>query len=189
MNTKKVLAIFGSPHTNGMTAAMLEDAIYAAERKGYCVTKVNLYEKNIGYCTGCRACFATECCVIKDDMQAIAALLKECHIVILAAPVYWANVPACVKNFFDRSLGVAMEETNTFPKPRLSGKKYVILTSCNTPAPFSWIFGQSRGAIRNIDEFFKTAGMKAAGKIVCANAAKRSKLPKAVHKKIEKCWK
>ncbi len=101
----------------------------------------------------------------------------------VAAPVYWANVPASVKNLFDRLLGTAMEETNTFPKPRLRGKQYMILTSCNTPAPFSWIFGQSRGAIRSMDEFFKTAGMKSAGKVVCANAKNKKELPKRTMKK------
>jgi len=86
-------------------------------------------------------------------------------------------------------LGTAMEETDTFPKPRLRGKQYLILTSCNTPAPFSWIFGQSKGAIRNMDEFFKTAGMKSAGKVVCANAKNKKELPKRTMKKIERCLK
>lgn len=94
-----------------------------------------------------------------------------------------------VKNLFDRLLGTAMEETAAFPKPRLSGKKHVLLTACNTPAPFSWIFGQSRGAIRNMDEFFKTAGMKSMGKIVCANTGKTKNVPERVLRKIERCWK
>ena len=98
-------------------------------------------------------------CVRKDDVQEIAELLKICDIVILAAPTYWANVPAIVKNLFDRLLGVAMEETKTFPKARLSNKqRYILLTACNTPAPFSSLFGQSTGSIRCMKEFFKTAG-------------------------------
>ncbi|MCI9532546.1 MAG: flavodoxin family protein, partial [Lachnospiraceae bacterium] len=84
-------------------------------------------------------------------------------------------------------LGTAMEETNTFPKPRLRGKQYMILTSCNTPAPFSWIFGQSRGAIRSMDGFFKTAGMKPMGKVVCANAKNMKRLPKRITRKIGRC--
>lgn len=159
-NKKLVLAILGSPHRNGKTASMMDIAIRRAEEKGYMVTKINLYEKNLSFCIGCRNCIDTKVCTQKDDIQEIASLLRECQIVFLAAPVYWANVPAPVKNLFDRLLGTAMEETSTFPKPRLKGKKYMVLTSCNTPFPFSWIFGQSRGAIRNMDEFFKTAGMK-----------------------------
>ena len=116
-------------------------------------------------------------------------LLQKCQLVILAAPVYWANVPAPVKNLFDRLLGTAMEETDTFPKPRLQGKRYMLLTSCNTPAPFSWICGQSRGAIRNMDEFFRTAGMKPIGKVVCTNAKSKKELSKQTIKKTEKCLK
>lgn len=189
MNEGHVLAVLGSPHADGITANMLDCAVRSAEKEGYSVTKINLYEKNISFCTGCRACINTRNCVQKDDIQEIAALLRECRTVIIAAPVYWANVSAPVKNLFDRLLGTAMEETKTFPKPRLQGKKYLILTSCNTPAPFSWIFGQSRGAIRNMDEFFKTAGMKSIGRVVCAGAANKKELPGRTVKKIERCLK
>ncbi|MDO5400793.1 MAG: flavodoxin family protein [Eubacteriales bacterium] len=189
MNEKTLLAILGSPHPNGITAAMLNCAVHQAEKMGYSVTKMNLYEKNLSYCTGCRACMNTRVCIQKDDIQEIVTCLQACQTVLLAAPVYWANVPAPVKNLFDRLLGTAMEETGTFPKPRLKGKKYMILTSCNTPSPFSWIFGQSRGAIRCMDEFFQTAGMKPIGKIVCAGAANKKELPKRTIKKIERCIK
>lgn len=189
MSEKNVLAILGSPHVNGITAAMLDCAVCKAKRAGYAVTEINLYEKNLSYCKGCRVCMKTQICIQKDDIQEIAHLIHNCHMVILAAPVYWANVPASVKNLFDRLLGTAMEETSTFPKPHLQGKKYLLLTSCNTPAPFSWIFGQSKGAIRNMDEFFKTAGMKPIGKIVCAGTANKKELPKQTIKKIERCIK
>ena len=189
MNEKNVLAILGSPHTNGTTAAMLNLAVHKAEQAGYAVTKINLYEKVLSFCTGCRICMDTHICVQKDDIQEIALLLHKSQLVILAAPVYWANVPAPVKNLFDRLLGTAMEETDTFPKPRLRGKQYMILTSCNTPAPFSWIFRQSRGAIRSMDEFFKIAGMKRLGKVVCANAKNKKGLSKRITKKIERCLK
>lgn len=188
MNGKKVLAILGSPHSNGTTATMLEYAVHAAEQAGYNVITINLYQKQLLFCKGCRICIQTGYCVQKDDLQEIISLLQECHTVILAAPVYWANVPAPVKNLFDRLLGVAMEETNTFPKPRLTGKKYLLLTACNTPFPFSWICNQTRGAFRNMDEFFKTAGMKCIGKFAVPNTSKKDKLPENLIQKIERCW-
>lgn len=189
MKEKSILAILGSPHTDGTTSAMLDCAVRQAKKTGYSVTKINLYEKNISFCKGCETCYSTQNCVINDDMQEITALLRESQTVILSAPVYWANVPAPVKNMFDRLLGTAMEKTKTFPNPRLKGRKYIILTSCHTPSPFSWIFGQSRGIIRNIDEVFKTAGMKPIGKIVCAGAKSNMALPNRVVRKIEKCLK
>lgn len=188
MSSKKVLAILGSPRADGVTAAMLDYSIREAEKAGYIVSKINLYEKQISFCTGCRRCLDSGMCIQKDDMQEIVLLFHESQIVLLAAPTYWANVPAPVKNLFDRLLGTAMKETATFPEPRLFGKKYMLLTACNTPAPFSWLFGQSRGAIRNMDEFFKTAGMKSMGKVVCANAGKAKKVPEQILRKIERCW-
>ena len=107
MSEKNALAILGSPHTNGTTAAMLNFAVHKAEQAGYAVTKITLYEKELSFCTGCRACMDTHICIQKDDIQEIAPLLHKSQLVILAAPVYWANVPASVKNLFDRLLGTA----------------------------------------------------------------------------------
>jgi hypothetical protein len=39
-----------------------------------------------------------------------------------------------------------------------------------------------------MDEFFKTAGMKSMGKVVCANAGKAKKVPEQILRKIERCW-
>lgn len=182
---KKILAILGSPHKNGATGTMLHYAMEIAKQRGYSVDYVELYDKKIGYCSGCRMCMETEMCVKKDDIQEIAELLKKCDVVILAAPTYWANVPAIVKNLFDRLLGVAMEETKTFPKARLSNQqKYILLTACNTAAPFSSIFGQSTGTIRVMKEFFKTSGMKYGGKCVWAGTDKKE-LPRRMKRKME----
>ena len=183
----KTLAILGGPHTNGTTAEMLEIAINACKARGDEITLLNLYEKNINFCRGCRKCLeARQCVMTGDDMADITKLVKESDTIILAAPVYWANVPAAVKNLFDRLLGAAMEETLTFPKPRLAGKKYVLLTACNTAMPFAKIFGQSTGAIRAMKEFFRTAGMKCAGVAVCANTGKKREVSGRTKRKIER---
>lgn len=101
MKPKNVLAILGSPHSNGVIAALLEYSIREAEKAGYNITKINLYEKQLAFCTGCRVCLTSGKCVQNDDIQEIVSLLHESQIVILAAPTYWANVPAPVKNLFD----------------------------------------------------------------------------------------
>ena len=189
MHEKRMLAILGSPHTDGITAAMFNCALQSAEKTGYQITKVHLYEKELLFCQGCRICLRTGNCILQDDIQEIAAALRQCQVVLLAAPVYWANVPAPVKNLFDRLLGTAIEETVTFPKPRLRGKQYMLLTSCNTPAPFSWLFGQSTKALRSMEEFFKTAGMKPIGKIVCSGTAAKKELPEHLFEKIWRCLK
>ena len=184
--SKKLLALLGSPHKDGATGTMLKYVLQEAEQQGWQITSINLYEQNIGYCNGCRTCIKTGNCVHKDDVQEISRLIRECDVVVLAAPVYWANVPAVVKNLFDRLLGVVMEETKTFPKARLSkNQKYFLITACNTPAPFSFLYGQSAGAIRSMKEFFKTSGMKYVGKCVWTGQDKQV-MPIRFEKKITK---
>lgn len=189
MSKKKLLAILGGPHKTGRTAKMLDCAVESALNAGWQVDLVDLYEKNIAYCNGCRTCLVTKKCVQNDELYAVAELLKSCDVIVLAAPTYWANVPATVKNLFDRLLGVAMEETQRFPKPLLSKKqKYLLLTSCKTQFPFSWIFDQSRGTLRAMNEFFKTSGMKCIGRIACAGQDNKNEVPKKTAKRIARYW-
>lgn len=186
---KKMLAILGSPHLHGATATMLRCATESASQAGWQVDMRNLYQMQIAYCRGCRSCMDTKECIQKDDIAEIERLLKACDVVTLAAPTYWANVPGVVKNLFDRLLGTAMEETSTFPKARLSPKqKYLLLTACNTPFPFSHICGQSRGCIHAMNEFFKTSGMKRLGVVTFPNAKGRNQLPAPIQNKIRSFW-
>lgn len=187
---KKMLAILGSPHESGTTAAMLACAVDAACAAGWEVERVVLYQKRIAFCQGCRVCARTGQCVLSDDLQVIARLLRDCDRVVLAAPVYWTNVPAVVKNLFDRLLGAAIEDTGRFPRSRLSARQgYLLLTACNAPFPFSWLGGQSRGALRAMDAFFKAAGMRRLGSVVFSGARGRADLPAKVTRKIEGFWK
>lgn len=188
---KKMLAILGSPHAHGSSAAMLDCAVKAAEAAGWQVTVIHIYEKKIACCTGCRTCISTGSCVIHDDIQEIAALLKGCDRVVMAAPTYWAGIPGPVKNLFDRLLGTAMGESRSaIPRPRLSrSQEYLLLTACNTPFPFNWICGQSRGSLRAMDEFFRTSGMKRLGRAAFAGAGGKSQVPAHIARKIGRFWK
>lgn len=184
---RKAVALQGSFRNTGFTTILLKYTSEKLVSAGYEVEYINLYEKNIGYCKGCRKCLETRECIFRsDDMPEITSKMKEADLIILAAPVYWANVPAAVKNLFDRLLGAAMEETDKFPKPRLQGKRYLFITACHTPFFFAQVCGQTGGAIRATREFFKTAGVKKAGTVVLTNTgANKNSLDKQ-KKKIDK---
>lgn len=181
-----ILAIYGSAKRKGITAQMLDRAVASAEAKGITVNKIYLKDEGLLPCLGCRKCLETKECVQHDGIHYIAELVKQSDTVLLAAPVYWANVPAIVKNFFDRMLGVAMEETATFPKGLLKGKKYALFTACKTPAPFSWLCGQSKGAIRATHEFFATAGFKCLGNIVESSCDEKSEPSPSTLRAVDK---
>lgn len=183
----KILAIQGSYRENGATTSMLKYAVDTLEKMGHEVTYINLFEKNIQFCRGCRRCLKMQECVLKDDdMQEITKLIKETDVIILAAPVYWANVPAIVKNLFDRLMGASMEETKTFPKPRLAGKRYIFLTACNTAMPFAKWCGQSTGILRAVREYFKNSGVKCIGTVICDNTGKDKDVLTGKYKKIDR---
>lgn len=186
---KTALAILASPRKNGNAAKMLDIAIHAAEQAGYAVTVVDLYAQNIAWCKGCMGCKKTGVCIIHDDIDKIREALLECDLVITACPTYFANVSAPLKNMFDRLVGAIMDDNHSsIPKPKLSPQqKYLLLTTCNTPFPFSRLGGQSSGTMRSMKEFYHISGMKCAGKVTFAGTRGKTELPAGVEKRIARC--
>lgn len=186
----KVLALMGSPRRDGSIAKMLDTAVLAAKGAGHSVQTVDLYALELQYCTGCMACRKKGICVHKDDIERLRSQLFACDLVILAAPVYWANVPAAVKNVFDRLSGAVLDTTSDgIPKGRLSkAQKYLLLTACSTPALFDRISGQSSGAIRAMKAFFQSSGMSCAGCVRFSGSKGKTCLPDPVVSKIRGCF-
>lgn len=65
---------------------------------------VFLKDYQLENCRGCKLCFekGEDRCPLKDDRDALLSKLEESDGVILAAPVYAYQVPAAVKNMYDR---------------------------------------------------------------------------------------
>ncbi len=188
MISKKMLAILGSPKKTGNAAKMLDIAVKQATDKGYEVTYIELYEKNIAYCTGCVCCKKTGECVIKDDIQEIRKGFVESDLIVISCPTYFANVTAPVKNMFDRLVGTVMDDNSSaIPKPKLlKRQKYILMTTCNTPFPFDRLAGQSRGCLRAMKEVMHISGMTCIGKVVFAGTRNKNEIPIRVIKKIKK---
>lgn len=185
---KKVIGILGSPRRKGKVADTLNLILEECKLNGYSTSMINLYDCNIKYCNGCMLCRSKGHCVIDDDLNHIARQIVSSDVIILGAPTYWANVPAIVKNLFDRMVSYTMEDVKgRFPKPLCSkNQEYVLITACNTPFPFSFICKQSEGAIRAMNEFFKTAGMRKKGIITITNTWGKECVSKAVLRKAKK---
>lgn len=185
----KVLALMGSPRRDGNIAKMLDAAVLAAKGAGHTVQTVDLYALDLQYCTGCMACREKGLCILKDDIDQLRRQLFACDMVILAAPTYWANVPAAVKNMFDRLSGAVLDTSNDgIPKGRLSkSQKYLLLTACSAPALFDRLGGQSGGAFRAMKAFFQSSGMSCAGCVRFAGTKGKTSLPDTVISKIRGC--
>lgn len=186
---QKVLAVYGSPRKNGNLAQMMDIAVGRAKKLGYEVVSYHLYEMQIAFCKGCMACKKNGICVIHDDIDTIREHLLDCDLVVISSPTYFANVSALVKNMFDRLTGAIMDDNDSkriLPKPKLSSRQqFILMTACNTPAPFDKLGGQSSGCIKSMYEFFHTSGMRCRGKVVFAGTRGKNQVPDSIVKKIE----
>ena len=92
-----VLGIAGSPRRRGNTEALLDQFIAGAKIGGARTEKVVAARLDIGVCVGCNKCFTTGRCAIEDDFQDLYDKLIAADVVVLAAPLYFWNVPAQTK--------------------------------------------------------------------------------------------
>lgn len=61
-------------------------------------------EADLRFCKGCKKCYDEGKCVQDDDVRKIVGDIVTSDIVLIAAPSYWAGVPAQLKTLFDRTM-------------------------------------------------------------------------------------
>ncbi len=98
----KIVGVVGSGRRRSNSRRLLEAALSAAERLGFCAKLVDVLDLNFCGCNGCGECEKTGECTIEDDLTPIYKLLDEADAVIVAAPVYFYSVPGQLKLFIDR---------------------------------------------------------------------------------------
>ena len=116
-----VLLLNMSPKGYGATQEILKTLQAAAPKKAE-TELLCLGDVEIGYCKGCKACYETRECVVRDDMQPLMGKLERADVLVMAIPSYWADVPGICKSFIDRC--TPYSDTNPDPdRPRLRARK------------------------------------------------------------------
>lgn len=158
----KVLIINASPRSNGLVSKMMSEAETICSSSGHDFERVELQNARIAYCTGCCRCRTTnECILPHDDAHDIARKIETADLLVIGTPTYWGNMAAPLKALFDRTVYIFADlPPKSFPKPKLSGKRAIVIATCSTPYPFNIIMRQSRGAIRAVNEVLHTAGFR-----------------------------
>ncbi len=100
---RRVLGLAGSPRRHGNTERLLDEFLAGASDAGAQVEKVVLTRLNFTGCVACERCFENGRCAIKDDFQYVFDRLVLADVIVLAAPLYFWNVPAQAKLLIDRS--------------------------------------------------------------------------------------
>ncbi len=89
LRTRKTLIFNGSPRKNGDTAALVRALTERLEGE---VRIVDCYRADISPCVDCRHCRMEKRCVLNDGMQEIYPWLEECDGVVIASPIYYAEL-------------------------------------------------------------------------------------------------
>lgn len=98
-----ILGLQGSPRKKGNTSTLLASFMAEAERLGACTHTIEAAQKKIRPCIGCGHCEKYGFCVIKDEMADVYGLLRRADLIVMAAPIFFYNVPAQLKALIDRS--------------------------------------------------------------------------------------
>jgi multimeric flavodoxin WrbA len=106
----KILAISGSPHIQGDTITLLNEALSGARTEGAQAELWSVVDKTIHPCDACRACSGTGVCKIKDDMQDLYRKMLEADGIIFGTPVYFWDMTAQAKAIIDRTFSLNTPE-------------------------------------------------------------------------------
>jgi multimeric flavodoxin WrbA len=101
----KVIAINGSPRSDGNTAAAIKVMTDELGNEGIEVEVVHVGDQPIHGCISCGYCAGSENnqCVFKDDLvNETSKKMREADGIILGSPTYYAGIAGPMKSFLDR---------------------------------------------------------------------------------------
>lgn len=103
-NRPFILGINGSPHRDGIVHQLLQRVLAGAEKRGAEVRTVHLYDLNSVRTPGLYSKdpqSETPAHVPKDDIVSLYPEIVRADGLVLATPVYWANMSAAMKDFIE----------------------------------------------------------------------------------------
>ena len=99
----KIIAVVGSPRSNGNTSYLADKTLREIEEHGVETEKIMLGEYRVGPCLGHKDCSSFKECAQKDDAGWILEKFRQADAFILASPVYYYTITAQMKAFIDRN--------------------------------------------------------------------------------------
>jgi multimeric flavodoxin WrbA len=113
----KVVAFNGSARKDGNTATMVRWVFEELEKKGIETELFQMKAKKINGCIACYKCFENKdqrCAVKKDVANECIEMMLAADGVILASPVYFADVTPQIKALIDRAGMTAIANDGMF---------------------------------------------------------------------------
>jgi multimeric flavodoxin WrbA len=99
----------------------------AARKQGAAVTRLDMNATKGTGCCACMACRKTsEWCVLKDGVGEALEAFRDTDVLVMAAPVWWLDVPVSLRRFVERWHGLV---DASFVSRIPAGKTAVLLLS------------------------------------------------------------
>lgn len=95
----KTLIIIGSPRNNGSTSSIVHKLVELLSGE---TEIINTYSCGVQPCTDCRYCWTHNTCSIKDSMQVIYKKINEADNIIVASPIYFAELTGSLLSWASR---------------------------------------------------------------------------------------
>jgi multimeric flavodoxin WrbA len=128
----KIVAVLGSPRPKGNSALMAEAFLQTARERGADTEVYPLNQMNIKGCQGCGKCKTeSQTCVVDDDLKPVYESLRGADLLVLASPVYFGDLSAQLKCFWDRTYAFINPDFSTRLAP---GKKSVMFLAQANPS-------------------------------------------------------
>jgi multimeric flavodoxin WrbA len=120
----------------GNSAAIARRFCETAVQFGAEIQSYMLNELTYLGCQGCLTCKTRlDRCVLEDGLTGVLESIRHADILLIASPIYFADVPSQLKAFIDRTFSYLLPDYTTNPEPsRLSpGKKLVFILAQGNP--------------------------------------------------------
>lgn len=103
----KALFVNGSPRKRWNTDQMLDQAMKAAEEKGFECEKIHLYDYEYKGCISCFACKIKNSktnglCAMKDSLRPVLEKARAADMIIIGTPIYYSYPTGQVRSFMER---------------------------------------------------------------------------------------
>lgn len=115
----KVVAINGSPRVDGNSSLLIGEVFNELINEGIETKEINVGSKHFRGCIGCGKCWETKdkkCIISNDQINEIIEELLDADAIILASPVYCADMSGQMKTFIDRVSMVACANDDMFKR-------------------------------------------------------------------------
>lgn len=113
----KVVAINGSPKSNGNTYEAIKAVANELEKENIEVEIIHVGNKMVRGCLACNGCARNKnekCVMENDEVNEWIQKMKDADGIILGSPVYYSAIAGTMKSFLDRAFYVASANGGMF---------------------------------------------------------------------------